>query len=63
MQSIYRRRLINLIETAIAEYREAKAFDDHRGLQGRVREIAVRNLIRPLLPAIATRRGRLQRDE
>lgn len=45
---LYRARLVKVIQRAAAEYEEAAALG-HAGLTGRVREIAVNNLIEPML--------------
>lgn len=47
---IYRSRIINDIEYAIAEAKSA-ALAKHPGLTGRIRELVATNLLAPLLPA------------
>ena len=46
---LFRERLISRINNAIKEAKEVKAID-HRGLEGRLREIIVEQLLKPFLP-------------
>jgi hypothetical protein len=45
---IYRSRVINNIKLAVARAEEASA-DNHKGMRGTIREIAIENLLRPVL--------------
>ncbi len=47
---LFRNKVITRINAAISEYRDASGIE-HRALQGRIREIALDNLFRPLLPS------------
>jgi hypothetical protein len=49
-QDLFRRKVITQINTAIREYQDAAGIG-HPFLQGRIREIALDNLFKPLLPA------------
>lgn len=49
MNELFRRRIISSIEHALREARDA-ASHDHPGIRGRIREIVVERLIKPLLP-------------
>ena len=47
---LFRDRLIGIIRHALEEFRAAGEVQ-HPGLQGQIREIALKNLFEPLLPA------------
>lgn len=47
---LFREKAITLVATAVREYEEA-AHIQHHGLRGRMREMALCHLIKPLLPA------------
>jgi len=47
---LFRARALSLVSTAIREYGDASGLD-HMAMRGRVREIALNNVIRPFLPS------------
>lgn len=47
---IYRREMLSRITGAVARYRYS-AQVDHSGMQGKIREIAVQDLLAPILPS------------